>query len=326
MEEKKSIPPLSPNLQLGFFYKLRDFRSLYLKEALQESIKQIDLRILDLELYELVPSNSLIRLASFSLRGEVLFPVPVLLEINPRLLAYYRLLLGFSQKEFYAKGPYGRFKGMEEKGYLSSSAKDNLDILCLSLIKSAEALLHGLDSINLRQLEELQLLTVGPQFRGTKNNELGIAATQNVFEVIIDLVEPYIIERNAKELIVLNNSQRKVYIKFAADPDIAIFEEMPQSLRPLVSIEIKGGQDMSNIHNRIGEAEKSHQKAKAKKFFEFITILNVDIDYASLKHESPTTSHFYRLDKILNKDEREFEAFKELLFSMIGLSILPLNP
>jgi hypothetical protein len=29
-----------------------------------------------------------------------------------------------------------------------------------------------------------------------------------------------------------------------------------------VAVEIKGGKDYSNIHNRIGEAEKSHQKAK----------------------------------------------------------------
>ena len=34
--------------------------------------------------------------------------------------------------------------------------------------------------------------------------------------------------------------------------------------RPLVAIEVKAGTDASNIHNRIGEAEKSHLKARAR--------------------------------------------------------------
>ena len=33
--------------------------------------------------------------------------------------------------------------------------------------------------------------------------------------------------------------------------------------RNIGAIEVMAGQDFSNIYNRIGEAEKSHQKAKA---------------------------------------------------------------
>ncbi len=61
-----------------------------------------------------------------------------------------------------------------------------------------------------------------------------------------------------------NAANRRVLIRFSSDPDIVIQEEMPtRELRNNLAIEVKGGLDFSNIHNRIGEAEKSHQKAKA---------------------------------------------------------------
>jgi thiamine biosynthesis protein ThiC len=54
-----------------------------------------------------------------------------------------------------------------------------------------------------------------------------------------------------------------VLITFASDPDIIIREEMrADQFRHLVAIEVKAGSDFSTIHNRIGEAEKSHRKAK----------------------------------------------------------------
>ena len=57
---------------------------------------------------------------------------------------------------------------------------------------------------------------------------------------------------------------RKVVIwPLATDPDIRIQEEFePGQLRNKVAIEIKGGTDISNAHNRAGEAEKSHQKGQ----------------------------------------------------------------
>jgi len=42
----------------------------------------------------------------------------------------------------------------------------------------------------------------------------------------------------------------------------------------IVAIEVKGGTDVSNAHNRAGEAEKSHTKAKGKGFRDFWTIIS----------------------------------------------------
>ncbi|MFZ3113826.1 XcyI family restriction endonuclease [Methanothrix sp.] len=76
-------------------------------------------------------------------------------------------------------------------------------------------------------------------------------------------------------------------IKLSNDPDISIIEYIGERIRPLVSIEIKGGRDASNSHNRLGVAEKSHQKAKNRGFFEFWTIIGVDMDYSFAGKESP---------------------------------------
>lgn len=321
MESQKSFPPLSPKLQVNFFYLLKKSKVLYFREALQKTIKKVDIATVDKELSLLVGKSHLAKLAGFSLRGETVFPVPTLLSLNPFLLGYYRLLLGFSQKEFYSKGPFGPFKSMEEKGILTVSAKLNIDALCQSLILSAQELIDGIDHISLNSLAELQLLTLGPQFRGSKNNEYGSIATKKVFDLIREFTSDNIEIESETFLVLRNDSNRKVVVSFSSDPDIEIYEEMPSAKRPLVSIEIKGGTDISNIHNRIGEAEKSHQKAKGRKYFEFITILSVEIDYEILRKESPTTSHFYHLDRITNADSSEYFGFRELLSSIIGLTI-----
>ncbi len=94
-----SIP--APQLQIDFAFALEQIRDLYLQQALSEAVRQIDIKKVDVELARLVPNASLGKLASRGLRGELMFAVPCLLSACPRLLGYYRLLLGFSQKAFY---------------------------------------------------------------------------------------------------------------------------------------------------------------------------------------------------------------------------------
>ena len=79
-------------------------------------MRSLDLRTINVELDALVPPNDLAQLASRGIRGELLFAVPCLLNANPKLLGYYRLLLGFSQKEFYNKSKLAWLEGLESKG------------------------------------------------------------------------------------------------------------------------------------------------------------------------------------------------------------------
>ena len=118
-----------------------------------------------------------------------------------------------------------------------------------------------------------------------------------------------------------NAAQRKVLIEFAADPDIIIREEMKQgSYRNIIAIEVKAGTDFSNIHNRIGEAEKSHQKARANEYVECWTVVNVDrIDLDMARRESPSTNRFYRLSHLEGKRGDEYEDFWSRIVSLTGI-------
>lgn len=319
MTTHNELPLLIPDLQVAFYYRMQELRKRYLHEALASTIAQLDIRLLDDELFEYVNAEALKRVATFGLRGELIFPVPCLLKASPLLLGYYRLLFGLSQKELYNKGKYGRFKVLEEQGTIPPNLTEELPTLCRSLIRTASLLLEGLDDISIGTIHELQILTLGAQLRGSRNTQIGSAATLEVYEIIKSIVSPSLRKFTERLLEIENAAGRTVLIEFFSDPDIRITEVLDSLVRPLVSIEIKGGTDASNIHNRLGEAEKSHQKAKQRGFLQFWTLLRVNIDYDYAKSESPTTSHFFHIDRLLDISSPEGQLFRELLISLVGI-------
>jgi XcyI-like restriction endonuclease len=314
----------SSKLQATVASGLDAFRRLYLQQALSETIKAIDLSTLNSELDAFATIRDLKKLASLGVRGEFVFPVPCLLRQNPRLLGYYRLLLGYSQKEFFNKGKLGRFAAMETKGKLSARIDTEIDDLCSAFCKRASELINdiGIERVSLDFLEHLTLLTLGPQLRGSNNTKIGRLANQAVFELLQSIVAHAIDKQDATRLELRNASDRKVIIAFSADPDISVREELsPNSLRNVVAIEIKGGTDQSNIWNRLGEAEKSHQSAKQRGFVEFWTIYNLPPLNASKAHEkSPTTNRFYSLPELLASPSAVFEDFRDRLVSLVGIA------
>lgn len=315
-----------PKQQVGFAFSLHEVRERMLVEALHNAIEQIDLAILDSQLHHYADAEALKRLAAFGLRGELLFAVPCVLEKNPALLGYYRLLLGYSQKAFYTSDSgVGQFKSMEERGAVSTRQKELLDELCAALCGSATFLIHGLADYMLNQqfLDDLSLLTLGPQLRGGANVQRGNIAIIQVFDVIQDIVKNTIVQSSRHSIEVQNASGRKVLIEFAPDPDIVIREEIRENnYRNLIAIEVKGGQDYSNIHNRIGEAEKSHQKARILGYVECWTVVNVDrIDIDMAKKESPSTNRFFRISDLLNPSSEERQTFSDLVISGVGIKV-----
>ncbi len=283
----------------------------------------MDLRTINADLDTLADAGDLKELASRGIRGDFVFAVPSLLTANPRLLGYYRLLLGFSQKEFYNKGKLGRFKVMEEDNRLSQSASGEVRPLCAALIERASELIReiGIGGLSLDLLEDLALLTLGPQLRGGINTQIGRLANRAVFELIESIVNHAIGSSSAKRIELLNASSRKVVITFSSDPDISVVEEVsPRTLRRIVAIEIKGGSDKSNIWNRLGEAEKSHQTAKRQGFVEFWTIYNVlNLDLRKAREKSPTTLRFFSLPELLTPNSKAFKDFRDQLVSLVGI-------
>jgi hypothetical protein len=313
-----------PKLQISFAKLLQKIRETYLQEALSKTIDAIDLSKLDNELSKFVPGKYLKLLAKQGLRGELIYPVPCLLETNPSLLGYYRLLLGFSQKEFYSSAfGISSFKTVEMKGVLLEHHKNKLPDLCKALIKSSIAFVDGIgiDNLSSNILDDLTLLTIGPQLRGGANVEKGTAGIYDVFNVIYKIVENSISISEHNKIELINAAGRKVLIEFASDPDIVIREEIGENrYRNIVAIEVKGGKDFSNIHNRVGEAEKSHQKARQSGYVECWTVVNVDrIDIEMAKRESPSTNNFYIISQLISSKGNEYQNFKEHIISLTGI-------
>jgi len=310
-------------LQITFFHRLQEIRQIYLLDALLTTVSNLAIDEIDRQLATFVSRKGLQRAASWGLRGELIFAVPYILSENPRLLGYYRLLLGFSQKQFYGERyGFAPLKSMEERGRLSPANDSILNELCGNLCASAQGLIEGVGRLTSKGVHELTLLTLGPQLRGGALNALGSAATRRVFDLIRSFLFAEDMNESQKLIVIRNAAGRSVRVEFANDPDICIREELPsKKYRNLVAIEIKGGRDYSNVHNRIGEAEKSHQKAKREGYVECWTIVGItSLDLKLARKESPTTDRFYHLDQIADPESLEGDDFKENLVARIGLS------
>lgn len=328
MTTKICFPP--PKLQISFAFALKRFRGVYLQNALLKTVSAMDIAELDKQLAEYVLPGDLATLAQYGLRGELLFAVPAVLEANPHLLGYYRLLMGYSQKEFYGSDKgfgVGYFKSMEEKGKASSDASANLPDLCAAFCSAASALLAGIGPLRVSRefLDDLTLLTVGPQLRGGANNQRGTEGIVNVFEIIREIVAHAIAEVGESAIEVTSATGRPFMIEFAPDPDIIIREEMDHGhYRNVVAIEVKSGTDVSNIHNRIGEAEKSHQKARQRSFTECWTVVNVGkLDMEKAHSESPSTDRFYSLAALSLRSGDEYDDFRRRVLSLTAIPAAP---
>jgi hypothetical protein len=159
---------------------------------------------------------------------------------------------------------------------LTTATGELLKPLCRSLIESSWILANGLPDLSQDTLNSLTLLTLGPQFRGSRNVNLGIEAIRTVFALIKAMVSDRIQGEGPVYLEIVSAAGRIYRIEVSPDPDIAIRQRLEDgSYRNRIAIEVKGGTDFSNIHNRLGEAEKSHQKAKGEGFTQFWTVVNV---------------------------------------------------
>jgi hypothetical protein len=210
---------------------------------------------------------------------------------------------------------------MESHGIVNVKASSLLEPLCLSLIESAWLLITGISTLSREIIDALTMLTLGSQLRGSYNTLLGQGATKLVFELIREIVAPGIEHEDNTSIVIQNAAGRSVRIEFAPDPDIAIREQLGSGrFNNRIAIEIKGGRDISNIHNRLGEAEKSHQNAREQGFKQFWTMVNVPrLNMYIARRESQTTTAFFLIDRIIDKQSNEYAEFREILLSELGL-------
>lgn len=306
-----------------FAHRLVELQKPHLQSALLKTVASLNIAELDKQLAAVMPAAALQKLASFGLRGEALFMTPMVLLARPTLLTYYRTLLGYSQKEFYTGTGLGIFKRAEDIGELGVRALAQTSKLCELMGLHAWHFLQGMDNLTIDQqfLNELSLLSIGPQLRGGRNNERGEAGIEEIYQLILKAVAHARPVVSGRKAMLHNAAGRLVAIEVAADPDIVILEKTSgHADRPLVAIEVKAGTDVSNIHNRIGEAEKSHLKAKASKFTECWTIVNVArLEPVVASRQSPTTNRFFKFSELMDTTSTAHIDFVASIVALTGI-------
>jgi XcyI restriction endonuclease len=310
--------------QLGFHQLLVSARKTWLMDALSDALGRVDPDELKTQLGRYIPRDVQRSLAAAGVRDEHVFPTPVVLEEKPTLVGYYRLLLGQPQKRFYS-GASGMamFKSMEDKGVVTEKQKQSLPEFCEAMSGPLTDLMRQMaPTITPRDVSELPILTLGAQFQGANNNVIGQTAIQGIFLSVAEIVKPYIVARDEREIRITNSAKRTVIISRANDPDVRIEEMFGGQRRKKVAIEIKGGTDASNAYNRAGEAEKSHQKAKKAGFPIFWTVISKKgLDMAQIETGSPTTNLWFDATEVLAREGEDWEEFRSRFAGEVGIPL-----
>lgn len=317
-----SFPPAGKQVYVAAF--LARVRQTGLHEAVRAAARSIPAAVLRAEIAQFAPVLGLQTVQGSAIRDEEVFATPTLLRRSPGALAYYRLLLGISQKQFYTTASgLNVFKSMEERQLIRSVADPLIDDLCLDLNAAMAVLMQALPHATLRyDIDQLPLLTLGAQADGSWRGQIGEKATTGVFEAMKAVVKgqgkPF--TETDVSITVVNNSGREVTLALAPDPDLVIREDVQKSLVYKAAIEIKGGADQANLHNRVGEAEKSHQKARADGAQDCWTVIDLSkANLAILKKESPTTREWLDLNEVLAQTGAGWLRLKTLTLSAMGI-------
>lgn len=303
---------------------LARLRETGLHDAVRNAARQVDPTTLRAEIGEFAPADGLALLQGSGVRDEEVFATPTMLRFAPGLLAYYRLMLGISQKAFYKAATGLTFvKAMETRQELTAAADPLLDDLCRDLNTAMATLLHALPAGSIRQdVEQLPILTLGAQADGSWRTQIGSKATKAVFEAMKQIVRleghPY--TETDVSITVVNNSGREVTLALAPDPDVVIREAFGSSSEYKAAIEIKGGTDYANVHNRAGEAEKSHTKAAADGAGMCWTIIDLrGVDMPRLRSESPSTREWIDLHEVLEGSGQTWDRLVQITLSAMGI-------
>ena len=118
-----------------------------------------------------------------------------------------------------------------------------------------------------------------------------------------------------------NASKRRVIIALSGDPDIRIQEEFEGKLGNILAIEIKGGTDVSNAHNRAGEAEKSQKSQETRLSRLLDRYIAGGVDPNMLQQESPTTNSWFDVAQVSARDGKDWKEFRSRFAGAVGIPL-----
>jgi hypothetical protein len=295
-----------------------------LQPALKLAVKAVGVRAINADLQRLVPSEALDHLAGLGLRGERVFPTPAVLRQMPTLIAYYRMLLGISRKEFRQPGRlgYGAWETAERVGRLSITLDAQLDEFCGQLILPLTTLVFAMGQFDDRDLNDLALLTLGPTLQGRRLNVIGAKAAVEALSAMRTLVTgPILLESNA--MIRFQSPSGLTFEMFAgADPDLVVSEGLSALAIPFLAVEIKGGRDASNAFNRAGEAEKSHIAARRVGYRHRWTIFQLmGIPREQIEAATPSSTEVFDAADVFAQTGPDWERLRQKFAELFARSL-----
>jgi len=177
-----------------------------------------------------------------------------------------------------------------------------------------------MDTFDDHDLSDLALLTLGPTLQGARNNVIGSRVAKDVFDAMRALVADWI-TFDSERLVRFTapNGQAFVLIQ-GADPDVRLDATTANGDPvPVIAVEVKGGKDTRNIHNRAGEAEKSHIKARLAGYGHRWTIMFTrGLDPSRLLTETPSSTELFEASDVMNQSGPGWEALKQRFLARIS--------
>lgn len=169
-----------------------------------------------------------------------------------------------------------------------------------------------MDTFDDRDLSDLTLLTLGPTLQGGRNNAIGSRASKAVYEAMRTLVTDWITFDSERLVRFTAPNGHAFALIEGADPDIRLDATAATGDElPVVAMEIKGGEDASNAHNRVGEAEKSHLKAKIAGYKHRWTIMVMrGLDRDRLRTETQSSTELFEASEIRAQSGPDWEALR----------------
>lgn len=314
----------APGRQVYVAAFLDRIRATGLLDAVRTASAQVPAGTLRAEMLTHAPPAGLQLAQTTNVRDEHVFLTPTLLRTAPGTFTYYRLLLGVSRKAFYTgKSGLRPFEAMEDHQEIRPKADPLIEDLCTEMNEAMYVLITSLPRGTLpRDIADLPLLTLGAQADGSWRTRIGTEATTEVFDAMKAVVKnqgrSYV--ETDSTITMTNSAGREVTLALAPDPDVVIRETVNGQDVYKVAIEIKGGVDYSNLHNRVGEAEKSHQKARAtgaQDCWTIITLANADM--ARLRQESPTSREWFDAEQVRSQSGPLWDRLVALTISAMGI-------
>lgn len=309
-------------MQVRFYELLVGARRRWLTDALTLTLGKVPVATIQAELGLYAPNSARQALAAAGIRDEFVFPTPSVLVANPSLVGYYRLLLGASQKAFYTtQTGMALFKTMETNGTIRPDQQAQLPSFCTEMGQAlGDLVVQAGPALTVRDIEDLQVLTLGPQYRGAENNATGQQAIADVFLAIQQIAGPAITNQTATALSVTGKTGRTFVVALASDPDVRIQELAGNATTNVLAIEVKGGTDVSNAYNRGGEAEKSHAKARLAGYRECWTVIKIrGAHFPTLRQGSPSTDAWFEVAEIVGQAGPDWIHFEGRIRTILDL-------